>query len=114
VSGVAEALEAFESEWVVAQEITPRIAYARTLRLLRFYLDSLGRHVDDLTADDLERFVAWHAASGFADDLDGSRKIALHVTRIGADLAVRLDRPDLAVPRDRLRAAVEDANITSN
>jgi hypothetical protein len=114
VSGVEAALEAFESEWVAAQEITPRIAYARTLRLLRFYLDTLGKPVDDLTADDLEQFVAWHAASGLADDPDGSRKIALHVARIGADLAVRLDRPELAVPRDRLRAAAGHANVTSN
>jgi hypothetical protein len=110
---VDAALAAFASEWVAHQDITPRIAYERTLRLLRFYLDSAGRPIDDLTAADLEAFVAWHAAHGLADDPDGSRKVALHVARIGADLATRLGRPELAIPRDRLRALADQANITS-
>ena len=101
---VTEAVETFESEWVAAQDVTPRVAYERTLRLLRWYLAEAGRSLDDLTPADLEAFVAWHAASGLADDPDGSRKVALHVSRLGIALAETLGRPEFAVPRDRLRA----------
>jgi hypothetical protein len=104
VTGLAASLSDFEQGWVASQPVTPQIAYQRTLRLLRWYLETVGRDVEKLTADDLEAFVAWHAANGLADDLEGSRKVAIHTARIGAHLAGQLDRPDLAIDRDRLRA----------
>jgi hypothetical protein len=107
---IAEALEGFEHGWVAAQPVTPRTAYERTLRMLAFWLERQGRSAADdlgtLTPDDLEAFVRWHAASGLVDDAEASRKVALHVARLGADLAERCDRPDLAVARDHLRALV--------
>jgi len=107
---VAEALAAFDDEWVGGQPVTPRTAYQRTLRLLVFWRDRMGRSgADDLatfTADDLRAFVAWHAASGLADDADGSRKVAVHVARLGGFLAEHAGRADLALDRDVLRALV--------
>jgi hypothetical protein len=107
---IAEALDAFAAGWVAEQPVTPRIAYERTLRLLAFHLAEQGRSagedLDRLTPADLEAFVAWHAASGLADDADGSRKIALHVARLGAFLAERCGRPDLDLGRERLRSLV--------
>jgi len=106
---IAEALATFQEEWVAAQAVTPRIAYGRTLRLVAFHLREQGRSPDDelatLRPADLEAFVVWHAASGLADDPDGSRKTALHVARLGAFCAARLGRPDLDLGRERLRAA---------
>ncbi len=107
---ITDALAAFEHGWVAAQPVTPRIAYERTLRMLAFWLQREGRSADDdvatLQADDLEAFVRWHAASGLVDDAEASRKVALHVARLGAALAESCDRPDLALDRDRLRALV--------
>ena len=107
---VAEAVAGFEQEWVAGQAVTPRIAYQRTLRMLSFWLEQAGRSAADdlatLAPADLEAFVAWHAASGLADDPEGSRKVALHVARLGAYLGSACDRPDLDVGRDRLRGQV--------
>jgi hypothetical protein len=107
---IAEALDAFAGGWVAGQPVTPRIAYERTLRLLAFRLAERGRGADDdlgrLAPADLEEFVAWHAASGLVDDADGSRKVALHVARLGAFLAERCGRADLDVGRERLRGLV--------
>jgi hypothetical protein len=107
---IAEALAGFEQEWVAGQAVTPRFAYERTLRMLAFWLEQTGRSPSDdlatLTPADLESFVAWHAASGLADDAEGSRKVALHLARLGAHVAVACGRPDLDVGRDRLRAQV--------
>ena len=107
---IGEALARFERGWVASQPVTPRTAYERTLRLLGFWLERHGRSpADDLAtlhADDLEAFVRWHAASGLVDDAEASRKVALHVARLGAELAAGCDRPDLALERDRLRALV--------
>ena len=107
---IAEALHGFEQGWVAAQSVTPRMAYERSLRMLAFWLERNGRSPADdlatLTPADLEAFVRWHAASGLVDDAEASRKVALHVARLGGYLAEQCDRPDLAVARDRLRAAV--------
>jgi hypothetical protein len=109
---IAEALDAFAGGWVAEQPVTPRIAYERTLRLLAFHLAEHGRSADEdldrLAAADLEAFVAWHAGSGLADDADGSRKIALHVARLGAFLAERCGRADLDLGRDYLRGLVPE------
>ena len=90
--------------------MTPRTAYERTLRMLAFWLERRAARTDDdvatLRAGDLESFVRWHATSGLVDDAEGSRKVALHVARLGAGLAESCDRPDLALDRDRLRALV--------
>jgi hypothetical protein len=107
---IGEALASFEQGWVATRPVTPRTAYQRTLRLLAFWLQREGRSTDEdlstLRADDLAAFVRWHAASGLVDDAEASRKVALHVARLGAALAESCDRPDLAVDRDRLRALV--------
>ncbi len=107
---IAEAIAGFEQGWVAEQALTPRFSYERTLRMLAFWLKQTGRSASDdvatLVPADLEAFVAWHAASGLADDAEGSRKIAVHVARLGAYLAAACDRPDLDVGRDRLRAQV--------
>jgi hypothetical protein len=104
---VGEALDGFEAGWVAEQAFTPRTAYARTLRLLRFRLAREGlpgrAPLERLTAEHLTGFVAWHRASGMADDADGSRKVALHVARLGAHLAAAHARPDLDLGRERLR-----------
>ena len=106
---VDAALDDFRAAWVDAQPITPRIAYGRTLRLLRFHLEREGlagdAPLDGLTDAHLTGFVAWHGGAGMADDADGTRKVALHVARLGAHLAARWARPDLDVGRDRLRAS---------
>jgi hypothetical protein len=107
---IAEAIAGFDQGWVAGQAMTPRTAYERTLRLLAFWLESAGRSdADDLatlTPADLEAFIRWHAANALTDDAEGSRKVALHVARLGAHLATACDRPDLDVGRDRLRAQV--------
>ena len=107
---IAEAIAGFEQAWVAGQAVTPRFAYERTLRLLAFWLEQTDRSAADdlvtLAPADLEAFVAWHASSGLADDPEGSRKIALHVARLGAYLGEACDRQDLNVGRDRLRAQV--------
>jgi hypothetical protein len=107
---IAEAIVGFEQGWVAGQAITPRTAYERTLRLFGFWLESAGRSgADDLATlvpEDLDAFVHWHAANALADDADGSRKIALHVARLGTYLGTTCGRPDLDVGRERLRAQV--------
>jgi hypothetical protein len=107
---IAEAIAGFERGWVADQAVTPRFAYGRTLRLLAFWLESSGRSTADdlstLVPNDLDAFVGWHATNGLADDADGSRKVALHVARLGTHLATACERPDLDVGRDRLRAQV--------
>jgi hypothetical protein len=107
---VGEALAAFEAGWVAEQAFTPRTAYARTLRLLRFHLTREGlpddAPLDRLTAAHLARFVAWHRETGMADDADGSRKVALHVARLGAHLAAAHTRRDLDLGRERLRSGI--------
>ena len=107
---IAEAIDGFEQRWVAGQPFTPRTAYDRTLRLLAFWLESAGRSVSDelvtLVPEDLDAFVHWHVVNALADDADGSRKIALHVARLGSYLAAACDRPDLDVGRARLRAQV--------
>jgi hypothetical protein len=107
---IADALRGFEHGWVAAQPVTPRMAYERSLRMLAFWLDRQGRSAEDdlatLEPADLEAFVRWHAASGLVDDAEASRKVALHVARLGGYLAEHCSRPDLAVARDQLRAAV--------
>jgi hypothetical protein len=107
---IAEAIGGFEQGWVAGQAMTPRTAYERTLRLLAFWLESAGRSVSDdlatLLPADLDAFVHWHAANALADDADGSRKVALHVARLGGYLAAACDRRDLDVGRARLRAQV--------
>jgi hypothetical protein len=106
---VDEALDDFRAAWVDAQPITPRTAYGRTLRLLRFHLEREGvtgdAPLERLTAEHLTGFVTWHGDAGMADDADGTRKVALHVARLGAHLAARWGRPDLDVGRERLRAS---------
>ena len=47
--------------------------------------------------------MAWHAATGMADDADGTRKVALHVARLGAFLGDTYGRRDLDLGRQRLR-----------
>jgi hypothetical protein len=107
---IAEALQAFEDAWAASQPVTPRMAYQRSLRMLAFWLGRQGRSPADdlatLTPADLEAFVRWHAASGLVDDAEASRKVALHVARLGGYLAEHCDRPDLAIARDQLRALV--------
>ena len=107
---IAEAIVGFEQGWVAEQAMTPRTAYERTLRLFGFWLDSSGRSgADDLATlvpDDLDAFVRWHTVHHLADDAEGSRKIALHVARLGTYLATACERPDLDVGRGRLRAQV--------
>ncbi|MEA2479583.1 MAG: hypothetical protein QOJ07_1505 [Thermoleophilaceae bacterium] len=107
---IGEAIAGFEQRWVAGQAMTPRTAYERTLRLLAFWLESAGRSASDeletLLPADLDAFVHWHAANALADDADGSRKVALHVARLGSHLAGACDRPDLDLGRARLRAQV--------
>jgi len=107
---IGEALASFEQGWVATRPVTPRVAYQRTLRMLAFWLQRGGRSTDDdlatLLPEDLEAFIRWHAASGLVDDAEASRKVALHVARLGGYLADHCDRSDLAVARDHLRALV--------
>ena len=106
---VAEALDAFDAEVVEPLGITPQTAYRRTLRLLRHELGARAdAPLDDLIADDLRGFVVWHREHGLTDDAAGTRKAAVHVARLGAFLAERAGRPELAVPRDELRALAPD------
>ena len=104
---IAESLDAFREAWVDEQPFTPRTAYERTLRLLAFQLERDGlpgdADLDRLTPDHLAAFVAWHAATGMADDADGTRKVALHVARLGAFLGDTYGRRDLDLGRQRLR-----------
>lgn len=110
MSTIGEGLARFEEEWVAEQPLTPRTAYRRTLRLLRMYLDGAGASLeaplDRLGPDDLRGFVRWHRAHDLADDDEGSRKVAVHVARLGAFLVTIGGRPDLAVDRADLRAVV--------
>ncbi len=107
---IAEAIAGFEQGWVAGQAVTPRMSYERTLRLFGFWLESSGRSASDelatLVPDDLDAFVRWHVANALTDDAEGSRKVALHVARLGTHLATACDRPDLDVGRERLRAQV--------
>ena len=78
--------------------------------MLAFWLQRGGRSTDDdlatLLPEDLEAFIRWHAASGLVDDAEASRKVALHVARLGAFLAQRCGRADLDLGRERLRGLV--------
>ncbi len=65
-----------------------------------------GRPWPGGTTMHLDAFVRWHAVHHLADDAEGSRKIALHVARLGTYLATACERPDLDVGRGRLRAQV--------
>lgn len=107
---IAAALDAFADSWVAAQHVTPRSAYGRTLRLLRFHLERSGVDTDGpldaLTADHLRDFVAWHATSGMVDDADQSRRAALHIARLAEHLADAHGRDDLRLDRAALRALV--------
>lgn len=106
---IDEALAAFEDDVVAGLAFTPATAYRRTARLVRLQLgDRVGDPLDTLTADDLRAFVVWHRAHGLADDAEGTRKAAVHVARLGAYLAEREGRDDLALPRDELRALAPD------
>lgn len=112
MSTIEEALSRFDAEWVTAQPITPRTAYRRTLRLVGLYLDREGVPTDEpldrLGPDDLRGFIRWHRLHDLADDAEGSRKVAVHIARLGAFLATAEQRPDLALDRDDLRALVSD------
>jgi hypothetical protein len=110
---IAEALDAFDAEVVAALSFTPQSAYRRTTRLLRHELgDRCAAPLDDLGADDLRAFIAWHRAHGLTDDAAGTRKAAVHVARLGDFLAERCGRADLAIPRDELRALAPDDEAT--
>lgn len=109
---VDEALAGFERDWVDVQPVTPRTAYRRTLRLLRLHLDERGigpeAPLDALDADALRAFVLWHREHALADDAEGSRKVAVHVARLGEHLARAHGAAGLDVGRDELRALVPD------
>ena len=88
--------------------VTPRTAYGARCGCCAFQLEREGvpgdAALERLTPDAPRRaFVTWHARAGMADDADGTRKVALHVARLGAYLAARWGRPDLDVGRERLR-----------
>jgi hypothetical protein len=112
VTRLDEALAAFDAAWVEEQPITPRTAYRRTLRLLGLYLEDEGIPSDALLArlesGHLRGFVRWHRANRLADDADGTRKVAVHLARLGGFLAERYGRADLALERDELRDLVDD------
>src|SRR5262249_31153466 len=107
---IGEALASFEHGWVETQAGKPPAAHPPAPPPPAVLLPREGRSTDDdlatLQPGDLEAFVRWHAASGLVDDAEASRKVALHVARLGAGLAESCDRPDLALDRDRLRALV--------
>ena len=109
---VGEALEAFESSWVETQPVTPRTAYRRTVRLLRLYLrdhePALAAPVTALSPETMTGFVLWHREHALTDDAEGTRKVAVHMARLGAFLAGEFGLGDLALDRDTLRALVPD------
>lgn len=109
---VESALLAFDKEWVKAQSFTPQTSYRRTLRLLRLYLEThppaLDQPVTDLRPETLTGFVLWHRQHALADDAEGTRKIAVHVARLGEFLRERYGLAELAISRDVLRALVPD------
>lgn len=107
-----EALAAFDVAWIEEQPVTPRTAYRRTLRLFALYLAGEGVPVEAplerVEPGHLRGFVRWHRAKGLADDADGTRKVAVHVARLGGFLAERYGRADLALERTALRDLVDD------
>ena len=107
---IADALAAFDEGWIAHQGVTSRFSYRRTSALLCHWLERVGRSAGDdlatLVAGDIVAFVRWHAASGLVDDAAGTRKVALHVARAATWIAGAFDRPDLAVDRTELAAAV--------
>ncbi len=106
---IGEALDAFEGEWIETLAFTPQTSYRRTLRLLRMELgDRVGEPLDTLKPDDLRAFVVWHRAHALADSAEGTRKAAVHIARLGDFLGERYGMPDLAIPRDDLRALAPD------
>ena len=111
---IGEALDAFEVEWVDPLAFTPQTSYRRTLRLLRL---ELGARVDDplesLAPDDLRNFVLWHRAHALSDSPEGTRKAAVHIARLGEFLGEHYGAPDLAIPRDELRALAPDDEATT-
>lgn len=114
---IGEALSRFDDAWVATQSVTPRTAYRRTLRLVGMYFETAGVSLDEplerLGPDDLRAFVRWHRANGLADDDEGSRKVAVHVARLGAFLGEIAQRPELALGRDALRAEVGRSDVGS-
>lgn len=106
---IGEALDAFDAEWIAPLAFTPQTAYGRTIRLLRMHLgERVNQPLDTLQPDDLRTFVTWHRAHALADSAEGTRKAAVHVARLGEFLAERYGMPDLAIPRDELRALAPD------
>jgi hypothetical protein len=109
---IAEALRTFEETWVESQPITPSTAYRRTLRLIGMFLGDQGVALDQsleaLQPERLREFIRWHQEHALADDPAGTRKVAVHVARLGGFLAEHYGRDDLAVDRDALRALVVD------
>ena len=106
---IAEALDAFEDEWIESLAFTPHTSYRRTLRLFRMELgDRVEQPLDTLKADDLRAFVLWHRAHSLADNAEGTRKAAVHIARLGEFLGEQYGMPDLAIPRDELRALAPD------
>ena len=98
---IAEALDAFEDEWVESLAFTPHTSYRRTVRLFRMELgDRVEQPLETLKPDDLRAFVLWHRAHSLADSAEG--------TRIGEFLSDQYGMPDLAIPRDDLRALAPD------
>ena len=111
---IDEAIAAFEDEVVAGLAFTPATSYRRTARLLRLELgERVAEPLDALRPDDLRAFVVWHRAHGLADDAEGTRKAAVHIARLGAYLAERCGRDDLALPRDELRALAPDEETTA-
>jgi hypothetical protein len=109
---IGEALDRFDADWIAAQPVTPRTAYRRTVRLFGFHLERRGipleAPLERLGPDDLRGFVRWHHERDLADGDEGSRKVAVHVARLGAFLAASERRADLSLDRDALRALVSD------
>ncbi len=109
---VGEALDDFESAWIAHQPFTPQTAYRRTLRLLRLFLKEhgpdLARPLTELDAGVPAAFVRWHRRHALTDDAEGTRKVAVHMARLGDYLAAHYGLADLAVGRDALRALVPD------
>jgi hypothetical protein len=100
---IGEALDAFEDEWIESLAFTPHTSYRRTLRLFR-----VEQPLQTLRPDDLRAFVTWHRAHALADSAEGTRKAAVHIARLGEFLGEQYGMPDLAIPRDELRALAPD------
>jgi hypothetical protein len=106
---IGEALDAFEDEWIESLAFTPHTSYRRTLRLFRMELgDRVEQPLETLKPDDLRAFVLWHRAHSLADSAEGTRKAAVHIARLGEFLSEQYGMPDLAIPRDDLRALAPD------